>query len=271
MSGGGSLLALSGVRLSHGGHLVLDRVDLTVQAGRIITVVGPNGAGKSSLLKVALGLLRPDAGTVERSASVIGYVPQRLDIGRLLPLSVRRFLAMAVPDRADSRRLEDTLDTVGAGHVLNRQVADLSGGELQRVLLARALLRRPDLLVLDEPVGGVDVAGQAELYDLITRQARDGGVGVLMVSHDLHVVMAATDHVVCLNRHVCCAGHPEAVSRHPEYLALFGPRVAASLAIYTHAHDHGHGADGSVLPLEGGGEPHVQGHGHVHGPGCRHG
>ncbi|WP_096702063.1 metal ABC transporter ATP-binding protein [Magnetospirillum sp. 15-1] len=262
-----SLLALSGVRLSHGGHLVLDRVDLAVKAGRIITVVGPNGAGKSSLLKVALGLLRPDAGTVERSASVIGYVPQRLDIGRLLPLSVRRFLAMAVPERLDNGRLAGMLDTVGAGHVLTRQVADLSGGELQRVLLARALLRRPDLLVLDEPVGGVDVAGQAELYDLITRQARDNGVGVLMVSHDLHVVMAATDHVVCLNRHVCCAGHPEAVSRHPEYLALFGPRVAASLAIYTHAHDHGHGADGSVLPLEGAEHEH----GHVHGPGCRHG
>lgn len=260
-----TLLKMSGVRLTHGGHMVLDHVDLSVEAGRIITVVGPNGAGKSSLLKVALGLLRPDAGVVERSAAVIGYVPQRLEIGRLLPLSVRRFLAMALPGRAGNGDLEDMLDMVGAGHVLGRQVADLSGGELQRVLLARALLRRPDLLVLDEPVGGVDVAGQAELYDLITAQARDRGVGVLMVSHDLHVVMAATDHVVCLNRHVCCAGHPEAVSRHPEYLALFGPRVAASLAIYTHAHDHGHGADGSVLPLEGG-----EG-GHVHGPGCRHG
>jgi zinc transport system ATP-binding protein len=192
-------------------------------------------------------------------------VPQRLDIGRLLPLSVRRFLSMAVPKCQENRQLEEVLGTVGAGHVLGRQVADLSGGELQRVLLARALLRRPNLLVLDEPVGGVDVAGQAELYDLITAQARDNGVGVLMVSHDLHVVMAATDHVVCLNRHVCCAGHPEAVSRHPEYLALFGPRVAASLAIYTHAHDHGHGADGSVQPLES-----VE-QGHVHGPGCRHG
>lgn len=262
---GSPLLRLAGVRLTHGGQVVLDHVDLAVEAGRIITVVGPNGAGKSSLLKVALGLLRPDAGTVERAAATVGYVPQRLDIGRLLPLSVRRFLAMALPGRAGRRELEDMLGLVGAGHVLDRQVVDLSGGELQRVLLARALLRRPDLLVLDEPVGGVDVAGQAELYDLITAQARDHGVGVLMVSHDLHVVMAATDHVVCLNRHVCCAGHPEAVSRHPEYLALFGPRVAASLAIYTHAHDHGHGADGSVLPLEGGGEPHV------HGPGCRHG
>lgn len=258
------LVRLEGVRLTHGRTLVLDGVDLEVPAGRIITVVGPNGAGKSSLLKVALGLLPATAGTVERSAAVIGYVPQRLEIGRLLPLSVRRFLAMAVSGRVAATVLEDMLDTVGAGHVLARQVADLSGGELQRVLLARALLRRPALLVLDEPVGGVDVAGQAELYDLIARQAREDGVGVLMVSHDLHVVMAATDHVVCLNHHVCCAGHPEAVSRHPQYLALFGPRVAASLAIYSHSHDHGHSADGSVQPLE-------SGHGHVHGPGCRHG
>jgi zinc transport system ATP-binding protein len=264
VSGGGPLVRLKGVRLTHGRNLVLDRVDLTVEPGRIITVVGPNGAGKSSLLKVALGLLRPEAGEVERGAEVVGYVPQRLDIGRLLPLSVRRFLAMAVSGRIPNDRLEAMLDTVGAGHVLARQVADLSGGELQRVLLARALLRRPGLLVLDEPVGGVDVAGQAELYDLISRQARGDGVGVLMVSHDLHVVMAATDHVVCLNHHVCCAGHPEAVSRHPEYLALFGPRVAASLAIYSHSHDHGHGADGSVRPLEGAAP-------HVHGPECRHG
>ncbi|MBI3445064.1 MAG: metal ABC transporter ATP-binding protein [Magnetospirillum sp.] len=254
------LVELSKIGLTRGGHRILDGVDLAVYPGRILTVVGPNGAGKSTLLKVALGLVGASEGEVRRSAKVVGYVPQRLEIGSLLPLSVRRFLAMAVPERMERDRLEAILDAVGAGHVLGRQVANLSGGELQRVLLARALLRRPQLLVLDEPVGGVDVAGQAELYDLISRQARAERVGVLMVSHDLHVVMAATDHVVCLNRHVCCAGHPEAVSIHPEYLALFGPSVAASLAIYTHAHDHGHCADGRIQPLD-----------HVHGPECRHG
>ncbi|CAA7617274.1 zinc transporter subunit: ATP-binding component of ABC superfamily [Candidatus Terasakiella magnetica] len=261
---GTALVRCSGVSLAMGGHRVLDRVDLLVEPGRIVTVVGPNGAGKSTLLKVALGLLTPDSGSVERSSAVVGYVPQKLTVERLLPLSVRRFLAMAVMGRVEIGRLEQALARVGAGHVLRRQVADLSGGELQRVLLARALLRQPGLLVLDEPVGGVDMTGQAELYDLIAALARQDGVGVLMVSHDLHVVMAATDEVVCLNRHVCCAGHPETVSVHPEYLALFGPRVAGSLAIYTHAHDHGHLADGSVLPLAGA-EPHV------HGPGCRHG
>ena len=247
------------------GHAVLDGVDLTVERGRIVTVVGPNGAGKSTLLKVAVGLRRPDKGQVTLGAVTVGYVPQKLVIERVLPLSVRRFLAMAVSGPVGQASLEEALGQVGAGHVLGRQVADLSGGEMQRVLLARAMLRRPDLMVLDEPVGGVDMAGQAELYDLIAALAHGDGVGVLMVSHDLHVVMAATDEVVCLNHHVCCAGHPETVSRHPEYLALFGPRVAGSLAIYTHAHDHGHLADGSVLPLE------TAPTGHVHGPECRHG
>ena len=253
-----ALIALEGVSLSRDGHAVLSQVSLSVQPGRIVTIVGPNGAGKSTLVKVALGLVTPDAGQVRRAPGLsVGYVPQTLAVEPTLPLSVRRFLSMAAP-RATLAEHEAALGRVSAGHVLGRQVARLSGGELQRVLLARALLRRPRLLALDEPVGGVDMAGQAELYDLIAQLAHDDGTGVLMVSHDLHVVMAATDEVVCLNRHVCCAGHPEAVSRHPEYLALFGARVAASLAVYTHVHDHQHLPDGSVG-------------GHVHGPGCNHG
>ncbi|MBI5162804.1 MAG: zinc ABC transporter ATP-binding protein ZnuC [Magnetospirillum sp.] len=251
-----ALLTLDGVSLAFADNPVLVEVGLSVAAGRIVTVVGPNGAGKSTLLKVALGLLPADRGRVERAPGVtVGYVPQRLVVPPTLPLSVRRFLSMA-----GSAGLEVALERVGAGHVLGRQVQRLSGGELQRVMLARALLRRPQLLVLDEPVGGVDMAGQAELYDLIAALAREEGCGVLLVSHDLHLVMAATDEVVCLNRHVCCAGHPEAVSRHPEYLALFGPRVAASLAVYTHAHDHAHLADGTVAAPP-----------HRHGPECSHG
>jgi len=247
------LIALERICFARSGQTILADVSLAVQPGRILTVVGPNGAGKSTLVKLALGLLRPDSGSVRRGPGlVIGYVPQSLSLEPTLPLSVRRFLAMAAP-----RTSRAALDRVGAGHVLARQVAHLSGGEMQRVMLARALLRRPHLLALDEPVGGVDMAGQAELYDLIAALARQDGVGVLMVSHDLHVVMAATDEVVCLNRHVCCAGHPEAVKGHPEYLALFGSKVAASLAVYTHMHDHEHLADGSV--------------GHIHGPDCHHG
>ncbi|MGE5546233.1 MAG: zinc ABC transporter ATP-binding protein ZnuC [Solirubrobacterales bacterium] len=259
------LLRMEAVSLAFGDQPVLVDVSLTVQPGRIVTIVGPNGAGKSTLLKVALGLVRADRGKVARAPDlVVGYVPQKLTVARTLPLSVRRFLAMAAPGRLPAAVLQDALDTVRAGHVLGRQVADLSGGELQRVLLARALVRKPRLLVLDEPVGGVDMVGQAELYDLIGHLAHEQGTGILLVSHDLHLVMAATDEVVCLNRHVCCAGHPESVSRHPEYLALFGPKVAASLAVYAHDHDHVHLADGTV-------DPEATQGGHVHGPGCRHG
>lgn len=253
-----ALLSVEGVSLALAGTAILSEVSLAVQPGRIVTIVGPNGAGKSTLVKLALGLVTPDRGQIRRAPGLkIGYVPQSLAVEPTLPLSVRRFLAMAAP-RASRAEQEVALERVGAGHVLGRQVNRLSGGELQRVMLARALLRRPRLLALDEPVGGVDMAGQAEIYDLIAALARDDGAGVLMVSHDLHVVMAATDEVVCLNRHVCCAGHPEAVSRHPEYLALFGAKVAASLAVYTHVHDHEHRPDGSVG-------------GHVHGPHCNHG
>ncbi len=256
-----TLLAIKQVCLTLGHQAVLHDVSLTVRAGQIVTLIGPNGAGKSSLIKLALGLVRPESGTITRAPGLIlGYVPQRLLVPETLPLSVRRFLTMANP-AANRAAMETVLERTGAGHVLSRQVVALSGGELQRVMLARALLRRPGLLVLDEPVAGVDMTGQAELYDLIAEVARSSPCGVLMVSHDLHVVMAATDEVVCLNHHVCCAGHPEAVSRHPEYLALFGVKAAASLAVYTHAHDHAHLADGSIQ----GGTPHV------HGPDCSHG
>lgn len=237
------LVSLADVSVRFGGHDALSRVSLAVRPGRIVTVVGPNGAGKSTLVRVALGLQSVDSGTVTRRPGlVVGYVPQKLAVPPTLPLSVRRFLAMAGRGLAPAA-LAAALDRVGAGALSARQVGALSGGELQRVMLARALLRRPDLLVLDEPVGGVDMTGQAEIYDLIATVARAEGRGVLLVSHDLHVVMAATDEVVCLNGHVCCAGHPAQVARHPEYLALFGPRVAASLAVYTHVHDHRHGPE----------------------------
>jgi zinc transport system ATP-binding protein len=230
------LIKVQDISLKSGSHQVLSHVSLSVQAGQIVTVVGPNGAGKSSLLKVALGLKSAQSGTIWRAAPcIIGYVPQRLSIDATLPLTVQRFMAMAgrsIPASDCLRALQRT----GAAELLHRQVRHLSGGELQRTLLARALVRRPHLLALDEPAAGVDVAGQAELYDLIASLARQDGCGVLLISHDLHVVMAATDEVICLNGHVCCAGHPEAVSRHPEYLSLFGPRAAASLAVYTHSH-----------------------------------
>ncbi len=225
--------------LSFGPSRVLDGVSLKVNSRAIVTVVGPNGAGKTTLLNVLLGLIEPDSGEVVRLPSLrIGYVPQKLDIAPTLPLSAGRFLQLAAP--VAKRSVEEALDLVGAPKVLETALISLSGGELQRVLLARALLRQPQLLVLDEPVRGVDLTGQADLYDLIARLRDQLGLGILLVSHDLHLVMRATDEVLCLNGHVCCHGRPEAVSVHPEFVALFGPRVAETMALYPHHHDHTH-------------------------------
>jgi zinc transport system ATP-binding protein len=224
---------------------LLSAVDLTVHAREVVSLIGPNGAGKTTLIRVLLGLLKPVAGTVWRQPElVIGYVPQRIQMDPILPLTVRRFLTIGTARRRD---IAPILAAVGARRLEHALMHELSGGELQRVMLARALVRDPGLLILDEPAQGVDFSGQLELYDLIERLRTERGCGVLLVSHDLHVVMGATDRVVCLNRHVCCSGEPETVTQHPEYLSLFGPRAAAGLAIYTHKHDHAHDLAGEVL------------------------
>ncbi|MDF2446912.1 MAG: zinc transporter [Moraxellaceae bacterium] len=244
------LLSLAGIGLHRGGRPVLQDVSLTLNAGEILTVIGPNGAGKTSLVRIALGLMAPDSGHRQVKPGLrIGYMPQQLGLNESLPLNVRRFLTLARPGVAPAL-LAQSLQEVGAAHVIDTPVTRLSGGELQRVLLARALLREPELLVLDEPAQGVDITGQEELYNLIAAVRARRGCGVLMVSHDLHLVMAATDHVLCLNRHVCCEGHPESVSAHPEYLRLFGAQGGRGLAIYSHHHDHRHDAHGEVCNHE---------------------
>jgi zinc transport system ATP-binding protein len=219
---------------------------LEVRDGEIVTLIGPNGSGKTSLVRVILGLLAPSVGRVRRRPGLrIGYMPQRLHVDPVLPLSVRRFLLLG--GRCPEARLQATLKEVGALHVIEHPIQAVSGGELQRILLARALLREPPLLVLDEPVQGVDVNGQIELYELISRIRQRHGCGILMVSHDLHLVMASTDHVTCLNHHVCCSGTPEVVSRDPAYLGLFGA-ATGKLAVYTHHHNHAHDLHGNVVP-----------------------
>ena len=239
------LVELQGIGVTFRRHLALSDVSLAVHAGEIVTVIGPNGAGKTTLLRVVLGLQRPDSGSVLRAAGLrVGYLPQRLAIDDTLPLTVKRFLQL-VPGRR--REIEAALAEVGAGHTIKLPLQTLSGGELQRVLLARALLREPELLVLDEPVQGVDIAGQAALFALIRRIRDQRGCGVLLVSHDLHLVMAATDRVVCLNHHVCCSGNPEAVTRDPAYRALFGT-ASDGFAVYAHHHDHSHdGAEDALV------------------------
>jgi zinc transport system ATP-binding protein len=243
-----SLIAGRSISVAYGRRVILDAVDISIGAGEIVTVIGPNGAGKTTLIRVLLGLVKPTSGDLARHAGMrVGYLPQRMQFDPVLPLKVDRLMTLTQPSSALA--VGEALAEAGVCHLSGAQVGTLSGGELQRVLLARALLRDPELVVLDEPVQGVDFAGEAALYELISGIRARRGCGVLMISHDLHVVMAAADRVVCLNKHVCCAGTPEAVSRHPEYSRLFGRRAAAAIAVYTHHHDHRHGDAGEVVRL----------------------
>ncbi len=233
------LIEARGLSLRMGGRLVLDHVDLQVHAGEIVTLIGPNGSGKSSLVRALLGLERPETGSVHRREGLrIGYVPQRLAPDANMPMSVGRFLQLPRPVPAQKRRA--ACERVGAPGLEERQMADLSGGQFQRILLARALLMEPQLLILDEPTQGLDQPGAAGFYRLIEDLRRETGCGVLLVSHDLHVVMRTTNRVVCLNTHVCCQGTPQTVRETAEYRALFGDGADEALALYQHHHDHDH-------------------------------
>ena len=242
------LLAGRGVTLARDGRTILDHIDIDIGAGEIVTLIGPNGAGKTTLVRVLLGLMQPDRGEIRRKAGLrIGYAPQRFDLAPSIPMTVERFLEPGTRSKTDT--VGAALAEVGASRTRQTQLTRLSGGELQRVVLARALLRNPHLLVLDEPVRGVDYAGEAELYTLIGRLRDERGLGVLLVSHDLHVVMAQSDRVICVNRHVCCSGVPETVARSPEYVRLFGPEAARALGLYSHHHDHTHDLGGASRPV----------------------
>jgi zinc transport system ATP-binding protein len=242
-----ALISARGLWLARSGRGILQGVDIDIRPREIVTLIGPNGAGKTTLVRTLLGLVAADRGEiVRREGVVIGYAPQRLEVDRAIPLDVARFVALS--GQASRERIVQALADVGAAQLIERQVSDLSGGELQRVVLARALARSPQLLVLDEPVRGVDYAGEAELYTLIGRLASEAGFGVLLVSHDLHVVMAQSDRVICLNRHVCCSGVPQSVALHPEYARLFGPQAARAFGVYTHSHDHRHDLAGELRP-----------------------
>ncbi|MEG3661774.1 metal ABC transporter ATP-binding protein [Celeribacter halophilus] len=234
-----SLVSVDNVSLSLGGRQVLDQVSLHIDTGEIVTIVGPNGSGKSTLLRVIIGALSPQTGQVTRQNGLkIGYVPQKLHIDPTLPLTVRRFLSL--PKRVSDTAAHAALEDAGAGHLCQHQMTSLSGGQFQRVLLARALLMEPDLLILDEATQGLDQPGSADFYSQIETLRHKKGCAVLMVSHELHVVMAASDRVICLNGHVCCHGAPEHVASAPEYRALFGTGTHGALALYRHEHKHDH-------------------------------
>ncbi|QFU00233.1 Zinc import ATP-binding protein ZnuC [Halomonas sp. THAF5a] len=233
------LLSLDDLHVVLGGRTVLEGIDLRLDRGEIVTLVGPNGSGKSTLLRTIIGAVRPAGGRLVRQPGLtIGYVPQRLAIDPTLPMTVTRFLNL--PRRHSAQTLRQALERAGVPGLGRQQVTNLSGGQFQRILLARALLEQPDLLLLDEATQGLDHRGTADFYRQIERVRREVGCAVLMVSHELHVVMRASDRVVCLNRHVCCQGTPERVLASPAYRELFGPDTVDALAFYRHAHNHIH-------------------------------
>jgi zinc transport system ATP-binding protein len=255
------LVSLQGVGVRRSGRWLTRNVDLDVRTGEIVTLIGPNGSGKTTTAKVAAGILGSDEGAVSLQPGLtIGYVPQRIQVDWTLPMTVRRLMSLTGRHSVDE--IDRALEAVGIAHLGGMAIQALSGGEFQRALLARALVRRPDLLILDEPVQGVDFSGEVQLYDLIQRIRDESGCGILLISHDLHVVMAATDTVICLNGHVCCRGTPSSVAEHPEYRRLFGARAAGALALYGHQHDHTHLADGRIQNADGTITAH---HEHHHG------
>ena len=237
------------VKLKDAGFKINDKwlvqgVSLQVEKGKIVTLIGPNGSGKSTTAKIALGIYKKIEGTVEKFTNKVGYVPQKISIDWTLPLRVNDF--MVLTENLKSETIDEALSLTGVIHLKDKNLGDLSGGEFQRVLLARAISKKPDLLVLDEPVQGVDFTGEIALYELIKKISDELNCGILLISHDLHTVMSATDHVVCLNGHVCCSGSPTGVARNDEYKALFGKQASQILSRYEHKHDHIHTDEGKI-------------------------
>ena len=238
------LVKLNNVGIQQNDKWLVKGVSLEVEKGKIVTLIGPNGSGKSTTAKIALGIYKSIEGNVEKLTNNIGYVPQKISIDWTLPLRVKDL--MVLTDNIKDELIDEALTLTGVIHLKEKNLGNLSGGEFQRVLLARAISKKPELLVLDEPVQGVDFTGEIALYELIKKISEKLNCGILLISHDLHTVMSATDHVVCLNGHVCCSGSPKDVARNNEYKALFGEQASQTLSVYEHKHDHEHSIDGKI-------------------------
>ena len=238
------LVKLNNVGIQQNEKWLVKGVSLEVEKGKIVTLIGPNGSGKSTTAKIALGIYKNIEGNVEKFTNNVGYVPQKISIDWTLPLRVKDF--MVLTDSIKDELIDEALSLTGVIHLKEKNLGNLSGGEFQRVLLARAISKKPELLVLDEPVQGVDFTGEIALYELIKKISEKLNCGILLISHDLHTVMSATDHVVCLNGHVCCSGSPKDVAMNNEYKLLFGEQASQTLSIYEHKHDHVHSNDGDI-------------------------
>ena len=239
-----TLVKLNNAGFKQNNKWLVEGVSLTVERGKIVTLIGPNGSGKSTTAKIALGIYKNIEGSVEKYTNKVGYVPQKISIDWTLPLRVYDF--MLLTEDIKDEAIDEALTLTGVMHLKNKNLGNLSGGEFQRVLIARAISKKPELLVLDEPVQGVDYTGEIALYELIKKISDTLNCGILLISHDLHTVMTATDHVVCLNGHVCCSGTPMDVAKNNEYKTLFGEQASQILSVYEHKHDHIHSDKGEI-------------------------
>ena len=239
-----TLLQVEKAGLSINSKILVEGVSFEVREGEIVTLIGPNGSGKSTTAKIALGIHKNIMGDVKKFTNNIGYVPQKISIDWTLPIRVIDF--MFLTKDLNNEQISDALNLTGVEHLKQKSLSNLSGGEFQRVLIARAIAKKPELLVLDEPVQGVDFKGEVAIYELIKKISEDLSCGILLISHDLHMVMSATDHVICLNGHVCCSGKPHIVAQDEKYKELFGDRASKVLTLYEHKHDHTHSQDGTI-------------------------
>ena len=239
-----TLVELNKVGFKQNNKWLVEGVSLRVEKGKIVTLIGPNGSGKSTTAKIALGIYKNIEGNVKKFTNKVGYVPQKISIDWTLPLRVYDFMLLTEEIKDES--IDEALALTGVSHLKNKNLGNLSGGEFQRVLIARAISKKPELLVLDEPVQGVDYTGEIALYELIKKISDTLNCGILLISHDLHTVMTATDHVVCLNGHVCCSGTPMDVAKNNEYKTLFGEQASQILTVYEHKHDHVHSDEGRI-------------------------
>ena len=240
------LVKLENAGVQRTSKVLVKGISFEISQGQIVTLIGPNGSGKTTTAKMILNIMNADEGQITRNTDKMAYVPQKINIDWTMPLRVIDF--MKITNNLNDNQVIESLTTTGVDKLLYNQIHNLSGGEFQRVLIARAIAKKPDLLVLDEPVQGVDYNGEIALYNLIKKISVNLNCGILLISHDMHFVMSTTDHVVCLNGHICCSGTPSSVVKNPEYIKLFGEHNSETLSYYQHHHDHSHDNDGSVSP-----------------------
>ena len=239
-----SLVKLENAGVYRSSKWLVRGISFEINKGQIVTLIGPNGSGKTTTAKMILNILDTDEGMATSNTSKMAYVPQKINIDWTMPLRVIDF--MKITNNLNNTQITDSLTMTGVDKLLYNQIHSLSCGEFQRVLIARAIAKKPDLLVLDEPVQGVDFNGEIALYNLIKKISSTLNCGILLISHDMHFVMSTTDHVICLNGHICCSGNPSSVVKNPEYIKLFGEHNSETLSYYQHQHDHSHNNDGSV-------------------------